>query len=128
MNTVDPEYANLYFKQVYTCKTQVYTINCDYTIAHLHEFITTRAYSGDFGIDRSYKIEIVETGQFDNANGRDAELAPALDPSSIITLRAKYGDNIKNVAFYIRPKLFINIPLVSEDNQNYENIPMTPRT
>ena len=119
------ETVNLYFKQVYTCKTQVYTINCDCTISELHEFITTRAYSDDFGIDRSYKIELVEAGQFDNANGHDAELAPALDPIAIITLRAKYGDNIKNMAFYIRPKLFINIPLASEDN---ENILMAPRS
>ena len=118
-------FANLYFKQVYTCKTNVYRVNCDHTMAQFYEVITARAYSSDFSIDRSYKIEIVETGQFNNINGQDAELAPALDPNDGITLRQKYGDNIKNIAFYIRPKLFITIPVISEDNQN---IPMTPRT
>ena len=120
------ETVDIYFKRVYTCKTQVYSLNCDYTIAEFHDFITAKAYSDDFGIDRnSYKIEIVEAGQFNNANGRDAELAPALDPTSGITLRSKYGDNIKNVAFYIRPKLFINIP---ENIHNEVMLAMAPRT
>ena len=72
------------------------------------------------------KIEIVEAGQFNNVNGRDAELAPALNPNSGITLGDKYGDNLKNKAFYIRPKLFINIPpgpAVEDDT-----IPMAPRS
>ena len=121
------ETVNLYFKRVYTCKTQTYDINSNYTIAQLYNFITAKAYSDDFGIDRnSYKIEIVEAGQFNNVNGRDAELAPALNTNSGITLRDKYGDNLKNKAFYIRPKLFINIPSgpAAED----DTIPMAPRS
>ena len=120
------ETVNLYFKRVYTCKTQTYDINSNYTIAQLYNFITAKAYSDDFGINsNSYKIEIVEAGQFDNINGRDAELAPALDPNSDTTLRQKYGDNIKHKAFYIRPKLFINIP---DSPTNDEMIVMAPRT
>ena len=120
------ESIELYFKQVYTCKTKVYPINIHYTMAQLYEFITAKAYSDDFGINsNSYKIEIVETGQFDNVNGRDAELAPALNPNSDTTLREKYGDNIKHKAFYIRPKLFINIP---DSQTNDEMIVMAPRT
>jgi hypothetical protein len=123
------ETVDIYFKQVYTCKTQVYSVDCDYTIAQFYEFITAKAYSDDFGIDRnSYKIEIVEVGQFNNVNGRDAELAPALDPTSGITLRAKYGDSIKNVAFYIRPKIFINIPDLTENIHNEVMLAMAPRT
>ena len=120
------ESIELYFKQVYTCKTKVYPINIHYTMAQLYEFITAKAYSDDFGINsNSYKIEIVESGQFDNINGRHAELAPALDPNSDTTLRQKYGDNIKHKAFYIRPKLFITIP----DSPTYnEMIVMAPRT
>ena len=121
------ETIDLYFKQVYNCKTHKYTINRDYTIVQLYEFITPKAYSDDFGINQQqYKIEIVEAGQFNNVNGRDAELAPALNPNSGITLRDKYGDNLKNKAFYIRPKLFINIPPgpAAED----DTIPMAPRS
>ena len=120
------ESIELYFKQVYTCKTKVYPINIHYTMAQLYEFITAKAYSDDFGINsNSYKIEIVEAGQFDNVNGRDAELAPALDPNSDTTLRQKYSDNIKHKAFYIRPKLFITIP---DSPTNDEMIVMAPRT
>ena len=120
------ETVDIYFKQVYTCKTQVYGVDCDYTIAQFYEFITAKAYSDDFGIDRnSYKIEIVEVGQFNNANGRDAELAPALDENSNTTLRTKYGDRIQRTAFYIRPKIFINIP---ENIHNEVMIAMAPRT
>ena len=122
------ETVELYFKRVYTCKTHTYNINRDYTIVQLYEFITPKAFSDDFGIDsNSYKIEIVEAGQFDNINGRDAELAPALDPNATITLRDKYGDNIKHKAFYIRPKLFINIP-DSPTNENGVTTPLAPRT
>ena len=120
------ETVNIYFKQVYTCKTQTYNIKSECTIAQLYDFITPKAYSDDFGIEQHYKIEIVEAGQFNNVNGRDAELAPALNPNSGITLRDKYGDNLKNKAFYIRPKLFINIPPgpATED----DTIPMAPRS
>jgi hypothetical protein len=120
------ETIELYFKQVYTCKTQTYTININYTMSQFYEFITTKAFSDDFGINQnSYKIEIVETGQFDNINGHDAELAPALNPTEEITLREKYGDNLKHKAFYIRPKLFITIPDIWN---NDEMIVMAPRT
>ena len=126
MSDFQTETIELYFKQVYTCKTKVYPINIHYTMAQLYEFITAKAFSDDFGINsNSYKIEIVETGQFDNVNGRDAELAPALNPNSDTTLREKYGDNIKHKAFYIRPKLFITIP---DSPTNDEMIVMAPRT
>ena len=126
MSDFQTETIELYFKQVYTCKTQTYPVNINYTVAQLYEFITAKAFSDDFGINsNSYKIEIVETGQFDNVNGRDAELAPALNPNSDTTLREKYGDNIKHKAFYIRPKLFITIP----DSPTYnEMMVMAPRT
>ena len=121
------ETIDLYFKQVYTCKTHTYTINRDYTIVQLYEFITPKAYSDDFGINQQqYKIEIVEAGQFNNVNGRDAELAPALNPNATITLRDKYGDNVKNKSFYIRPKLFITIP--PEPAAEDDTIPMAPRS
>lgn len=122
----DFQTIELYFKQVYTCKTQTYTININYTIRQFYEFITTKAYSVDFGINQnSYKIEIVEAGQFDNVNGHNAELSPALNQNEEVTLREKYGDNLKHKAFYIRPKLFITIPDIWT---NDEMIVMAPRT
>ena len=128
MSDFQTETIELYFKQVYTCKTQTYPVNINYTVAQLYEFITAKAFSDDFGINsNSYKIEIVEAGQFDNVNGRDAELAPALEPNSDTTLRQKYGDNIKHKAFYIRPKLFITIP-DSPTNENGVTTPLAPRT
>ena len=127
MSNLQTETVALYFKQVYTCNTQMYRVNYDSTIAQLYEFITAKAYSDDFGIDPNYNIEIVEAGQFDNVNGRHAELAPALNKNSELTLREKYRDNIKNIAFYIRPKLFINIPITIETT--YEDmIVLAPRT
>ena len=126
MTEFETESIEIYFKQVYTCKTQTYTININYTITQFYEFITARAYSDDFAINRNiYKIEIVETGQFDNVNGRDAELAPSLNQNEEMTLREKYGDNIKHKAFYIRPKLFITIPDSPTSN---EMMVMAPRT
>lgn len=122
----DFQTIELYFKQVYTCKTQTYTININYTIRQFYEFITAKAYSDDFGINQnSYKIEIVEAGQFDNVNGHNAELSPAINQNEEVTLREKYGDNLKHKAFYIRPKLFITIPDIWT---NDEMIVMAPRT
>jgi hypothetical protein len=126
MSNFQNETIELYFKQVYTCKSKVYPVNIHYTVAQLYEFIAAKAFSDDFGINsNSYKIEIVEAGQFDNVNGRDAEMAPALNPNEEVTLREKYGDNIKHKAFYIRPKLFITIP---DSPTNDEMIVMAPRT
>jgi len=104
----------------------VYSVNVNYTLTQFYEFITAKALSDDFGIDQnSYKIEIVEAGQFDNVNGHHAELAPALNENSDTTLREKYGDRIQRTAFYIRPKLFITIP----DSPTYnEMLVMAPRT
>jgi superfamily I DNA and/or RNA helicase len=55
----------------------------------------------NFNIDNNYAIDIVEAGQFNNINGRDAELAPALEPSNL-TLLQKYENNYKQTSFYIR--------------------------
>ena len=55
----------------------------------------------DLDIDRRFQLEIVEAGQFNNQNGRDAELAPALEPSDT-TLREKYNNIPYTVAFYVR--------------------------
>jgi hypothetical protein len=56
---------------------------------------------GDFDIDNNCDIEIVKAGNTDNINGHDAELAPALEPTNYTILQT-YGDDYKQLAFYIR--------------------------
>jgi hypothetical protein len=116
----------LSFKKVYTCKTVYYTIDVNFTMKQFINFIKSKAYN-DFNINNNYKIEIVESGQFDNINGSDAELAPALE-SCETTLREKYGEKIKYVSFYIRQKLDIEIPEINSNNIHNYNIPSTPRS
>jgi hypothetical protein len=57
----------------------------------------------NFNIDNNYDIEIIEAGQYNNANGRDAELAPALT-----SLIEKYRNTYKDTTFYIRKIPFTN--------------------
>ena len=49
-------------------------------------------------------MHIVESGQFDNINGFDPELAPELVDSDM-TIREKYLNISGQVAFYIRVTL-----------------------
>ena len=124
MSIPETETVELYFKQVYTCKTKYYNVSLDFTIKELINYVKSNAHN-DFGIESCYRIEVVEVGQFNNVNGRDAELAPALNENSDITLREKYGENIKHKSFYIRPKLFIIIP---DSPGNNSDIPIAPRS
>jgi hypothetical protein len=92
---------------VYTSQTMYYDIELNSTIANfiLNVKNTVRE---NFNIDNNYAIDIVEAGQFDNINGRDAELAPALEPSNL-TLLQKYENNYKQTSFYIRNRFEIQI-------------------
>jgi hypothetical protein len=69
-------------------------------------------------------IEIIESGNPNNINGRDAEMAPALEPSSI-RIREIYGTRHKQTAFYIRKipllQLSINIPDEEENIEDNSN-------
>jgi hypothetical protein len=86
----------------------------------------------DFDIDNNYSIEIVEAGQFNNENGRDAELAPALEYSNI-SIREKFN-NYKQTAFYIRPVMRRRLSLerpntenVNENENENDDYPRAPR-
>jgi hypothetical protein len=77
---------------------------------------------GDFHLTDSEHIEIVEAGQYDNVNGRDPELAPALEPSNVL-LSEIYENTYKNVTFYIRKitnYLSLNIPMYSDIENNMD--------
>ena len=91
---------NFYFKLAYTCKTINYEINLDLSITDFINYVKNKIRI-DFNIDSNKTIEIVEAGQFNNVNGRDAELAPALEISDK-TIREKYENVYKQTAFYIR--------------------------
>jgi hypothetical protein len=89
------------FKLAYTTKTKTYRFKPNLTITNFIETIKNQAYN-DFDIYSGYDIEIVETGQYNNINGRNPEEAPALEPEFNTSLREKYGNINYNVAFYIR--------------------------
>ena len=120
---------SFYFKRVYTCQTINYDIDLDMSITEFINYIKTKI-RVDFDIDNNYAIEIVEAGQFNNENGRDAELAPALE-YSVTTIREKFN-NYKQTAFYIRPvmrrRLSLERPNTENVNENEnDDYPRAPR-
>jgi hypothetical protein len=90
----------IYFKVVYTCKTATYLFNPAITI-RTFIVLAIRKARADFAINPNDNVEIVETGQCDNINGRDAEQAPALEPS-YETLEERFGSSHILPSFYIR--------------------------
>ena len=89
-----------YFKTIDTSQTIYYDIELNSTIASFILNVKNKVRE-NFNIDNNYAIDIVEAGQFNNINGPDAELAPALEPSNL-TLLQKYENNYKQTSFYIR--------------------------
>lgn len=114
---------SFYFKIVYTCQTINYDINLDMSITEFINYVSQKART-DFDINDNNIIEIVEAGQFENINGRDAELAPALENSDL-TIREKYDNRYKNIAFYIRPLLRTRLSLIIPNEEN--NTLIAPR-
>lgn len=94
------------FKMVYTTQSICYEINLDMSITEFINYVTNKIRT-DFIVYNNYIIEIVEAGQFDNINGYDAELAPALQPTDL-TLLEKYENNYKQISFYIRKNIYIS--------------------
>ena len=120
---------SFYFKTVYTCQTINYDIDLNMSITDFINYVKNKI-RVDFDIDNNYSIEIVEAGQFNNVNGRDAELAPALE-YSVTTIREKFN-NYKQTAFYIRPvmrrRLSLERPNTENDNENEnDDYPRAPR-
>ena len=80
----------VYTKLAYTDTTKTYHVDDTLTTRELVTYIRENVYR-DMNIENNRIIEVVETGQFDNVNGRDPELAPAFISS----------DNTL-ISFYIR--------------------------
>jgi hypothetical protein len=90
----------VYTKLAYTDTTKTFHVDDSLTTRQLVDYIRENVYH-DMNIENNRIIEIVETGQFDNVNGRDPELAPAFIPSNL-TLIEQYGGNNLLLSFYIR--------------------------
>jgi len=75
------------------------------TIRELIAFMQKRAYTDFefFKLDpKEYPyIKIIEMGQYNNVNGYDQELAPAMEPSDE-TLKQRYNGKYQQIGFFIR--------------------------
>jgi hypothetical protein len=97
--------VKILFSIAYTHHRREYEFSEDITIRELIEFIQKRVYT-DFEffpldpVEYPY-IKIVEMGQYNNVNGYDSELAPAMQPSDE-TLKKRYIRNYENIGFFIR--------------------------
>lgn len=111
------QYYTFYFKLAYTSQTKIYFVRPNITISQFIDDIKLRA-RGDFNLTDNEDIEIVITGQYDNVNGRDPELAPAIQPSNML-LSQFYQNTHMNTSFYIRKisnNININIPINNNEN------------
>lgn len=109
ISTMNPSNEiQFYVKLIYTSITKYYKISPDVSIKNFIEIIKSDAHTY-FDIPMNQDVEIVEAGQFNNINGRDAELAPPLEHDANITLRDKYSNISYRVAFYIRPANYLAI-------------------
>ena len=107
---------SFYFKLVYTCQTVNYDIDLNMSMTEFINYVKDKI-RVDFNIYNNCDIEIVESGQPNNVNGRDAEVASALEYSNT-TIIEKYGDNYKYIAFYVRPVLtsIMNLNQINVEN------------
>ena len=99
-NEMLPTPYEFYFKLAYTCETITYVFNPCITITQFI-ILAIRKARTDFAINANDNVEIVETGQYDNINGIDAEKAPALEHSDT-TLEERFGCRNSLPSFYIR--------------------------
>ena len=121
MNQNNPYYT-FYFKLAYTCQTKIYFVRPTSTMSQFIDDIKLRA-RGDFNLNDDEDIEIIIAGQYHNVNGRDPELAPAIQPSNML-LSDFYRNIHMNTSFYIRKisnNYTINFPL-DNDIENNINI------
>lgn len=111
--------VRILFRIAYTHHTREYEFSEDTTIRELNEFIQKHVYTDFefFPLDpNEYPyIKIVEMGQYNNVNGYDSELAPAMQPSDE-TLKKRYIRNYENIGFFIR---YSSSPMAIFENPPY---------
>ena len=96
-------YYEFYFKVPYTTRTFTIQFHPDTTIEKFKEIVFDKNRTLNPHYQEENLFEIVEAGRFNNVNGRDAELAPAIDYPDEWTLSEVYDSIWKTSAFYIRP-------------------------
>jgi hypothetical protein len=108
-------YYEFYFKLTYTSETINFLVDPNISIKSFIDDVKILI-PQHLNISPNEDIEIVEAGQPNNINGRDAELAPALEPSDF-TMRQLYQYRYKHTAFYIR-KIPRILQSQLDDNEN----------
>ena len=98
--STDNELYTFYFKIVYTERTFYFSFNPDTTIKNFIESVENSMRNIEPNPYRD--IEIIETAQPNNINGRNAESAPKINYHPDYTLRDVYGNRWRNTSFYIR--------------------------
>ncbi len=108
---------NVLFRFAYWHHKMEYDFPEETTIRELIEFMQKRAYTDFefFKLDpKEYPcITIIEMGQYNNVNGYDQELAPAMEPSDE-TLKERYKGKYQQIGFFIR----YSSPLLEKVEQN----------
>jgi len=104
-----PKNIEIDFKLAYSTTVFKLQVDIEQTITNFILFAKDNA-KNILNINESDEIEIVQAGKYNNENGRDPELAPALNNSDY-TLYEYFQDDIYygRIAFYIRIKKNNNI-------------------
>ena len=113
------------FKFAYWHHKMEYDFPEDTTIRELIAFMQKRAYT-DFEFFKLDPIEypcitIVEAGQYNNVNGYDPELAPAIQPSGQ-TIKERYKGKYEQIGFFIR----YSSPLLEKGGAKYNRFCYLP--
>ena len=108
-NLITTGFKNTYFKLVFTTNSQHYLINPQWTVTQFIE-IMRPVVCRDFNLEN---CEFVDTLQqiIPSENGA------ALIYQNNVTLASKYGDDLTNLAFYIRPISIQLIEIPENDTQ-----------
>jgi len=122
----------------YSSQIAKYRVQSMWTINYFIKYILENSYIA-FNIANGDEIEIVESGQYNNINSRDPELAPPIELSNT-TIEEKYGSRYTDVAFYIRrknsqsdkvlslihPQDLLDYDSIDEDDDNIFNLTPSP--
>ena len=123
---MSPQYYTFNFKWINSKQNRVYFVNANLTMCQFIDDIKMRVRS-DFELKNDEDIEIVIAGQYDNINGRDPEVAPAIQPSGILI--SELYEN-KKISFYIRKisnSLHLDMPQIGDIENNISMHMYVPR-
>ena len=101
--------SKFYVKEAYTNNYKIYELTHHLSVEEFIRVIQFKTAADIFQINilREHyirNIQVIEAGQ--ETCGGNAEDAPALEPSSSITMLEKYGDKLQHMAFYVKSPSF----------------------